>query len=56
MTRRIGLTAFYLLLTVIAVIFLAPYVLALFGSLKPLSDIFSEPAWIPPRSLDLSAY
>ena len=56
MLRAFRLTAFYLLLVVIACVFLGPYVLALFGSAKPLSDIFSEPAWIPPHSLNLSAY
>jgi multiple sugar transport system permease protein len=54
--RAVRLGLFYLLLTVIALVFLAPYVLALFGSLKPLRDIFSEPAWIPPSSFDVSAY
>jgi multiple sugar transport system permease protein len=54
--RTFRLLVFYVLLAAIAVVFLAPYVLALFGSLKPLNEIFSEPAWIPPGSLNVSAY
>jgi multiple sugar transport system permease protein len=56
MVRAARLLSFYLLLTAIAAVFIAPYVLALFGSLKPLSSIFSEPAWIPPHSINLSSF
>jgi multiple sugar transport system permease protein len=51
---RIGLL--YLILTVIALVFMVPYLLTLFASLKPIGQIFSEPAWIPPKSLYLSNF
>jgi multiple sugar transport system permease protein len=41
---------FYLCLTLIAVVFVAPYVLAFFGALKPASDVLSTSPWAPPRS------
>jgi len=54
--RALRVTALYVVLTLAAAVFLAPYVLALFGSLKPLDELFSQRPWIPPSSLDLSAY
>ncbi len=41
---------FYLCLTLIAVVFVAPYVLALFGAFKPASDVMSTSPWAPPHS------
>lgn len=49
--RAVRLVVFYLLLTAMAVVFLGPYVLTLFASVKPVGKIFSEPAWTPPGSL-----
>ncbi|HEY3867662.1 MAG TPA: carbohydrate ABC transporter permease [Actinocrinis sp.] len=43
--------AFYLCLTLIAAVFVAPYVLALFGALKPASSILGSSPWTPPHSL-----
>lgn len=43
--------AFYTCLALIAVVFAAPYVLALFGSFKPAADILSTSPWSPPHSL-----
>ena len=50
------LTAFYLVLTGFALVFMVPYVLALFGSLKPASQILSEAPWTLPRHLEWSNY
>jgi multiple sugar transport system permease protein len=54
--RTLRLAAFYLLLSIIAAVFIAPYVLSAFAALKPLNEIFSEPAWIPPSSFNLHAF
>jgi multiple sugar transport system permease protein len=40
----------YLCLALIAVVFVAPYVLALFGALKPASAIYSSSPWTLPHS------
>lgn len=48
--RAIKYTVFYTCLALIAVVFVAPYVLALFGSLKPASGILSTSPWAPPHS------
>jgi multiple sugar transport system permease protein len=42
---------FYLCLALIAVVFVAPYVLAFFGALKPASAIYGSSPWTPPASL-----
>jgi multiple sugar transport system permease protein len=55
-SRALKLTLFYLLLTAMAFVFLGPYILTLFAAFKPIGKIFSEPAWIPPRSLYLSNF
>jgi multiple sugar transport system permease protein len=55
-TRAAKLTVFYLLLTAMAIVFLGPYILTLFAAFKPIGKIFSEPAWTPPGSLDLSNF
>jgi multiple sugar transport system permease protein len=39
------LTAFYLVLVGVGAIFLVPYILALFGSLKPESQLLTQPPW-----------
>ncbi|HTT87973.1 MAG TPA: carbohydrate ABC transporter permease [Acidimicrobiales bacterium] len=52
-TKVIKLTLFYLVMTAIALVFMVPYVLTLFAAFKPISQIFSQPAWYPPHSLYL---
>jgi multiple sugar transport system permease protein len=42
--------AFYCCLTLIAAVFVAPYVLAFFGAFKPASDLYSSSPWAPPHS------
>jgi multiple sugar transport system permease protein len=46
----------YIVLTAVAAVFMVPYLLTLFNSLKPISQIFTEPAWYPPSSLQFSNY
>jgi multiple sugar transport system permease protein len=48
--RALRYTLFYLCLTLIAVVFVAPYVLALFGALKPASAIYGSSPWTLPHS------
>jgi multiple sugar transport system permease protein len=48
--RALRYTAFYLCLTLIAVVFVAPYVLAFFGALKPASAIYGSSPWTLPHS------
>jgi len=55
-TRAGRLAVFYLVLTVIAAVFLVPYLFTLFAAFKPIGKIFSEPAWIPPNSLYLTNF
>ena len=50
-TRALRYAIFYLCLTLIAVVFVAPYVLAFFGALKPASAIYGGSPWTLPRSL-----
>jgi multiple sugar transport system permease protein len=54
--RPIKLALFYGILTMAAAVFVLPYVLTAFASLKPINEIFSEPAWRPPSSLYLHNY
>jgi multiple sugar transport system permease protein len=54
--RAVKLIIFYLLLTVMALVFLVPYILTVFAAFKPIGQIFSEPAWIPPKSLYVSNF
>jgi multiple sugar transport system permease protein len=54
--RAIRIGVLYLILTAMALVFLVPYLLTLFASLKPIGQIFSEPAWIPPKSLYLANF
>jgi multiple sugar transport system permease protein len=56
MTRAAKLAIFYVVLGVAAIVFVLPYVLTAFASLKPLNEIFSEPAWQIPGSFDLHNY
>jgi multiple sugar transport system permease protein len=49
-TRALRYAVFYVCLTLIAVIFVAPYVLAFFGAFKPASDLFTSSPWSPPHS------
>jgi multiple sugar transport system permease protein len=48
--RTLRYTVFYLCLTLIAVVFIAPYVLAFLGAFKPASDILSSSPWTLPHS------
>jgi multiple sugar transport system permease protein len=50
MKRNVTYAVFYLCLTLIAVVFVAPYVLALFGALKPASAIYGSSPWTLPHS------
>ena len=50
------LTVFYIVLTAFAVIFMVPYFLAAFGSLKPSSQILSESPWLLPHPFTWSNY
>ena len=54
--RAIRLGVLYLIMTAIAVVFMGPYLLTLFAAFKPIGQIFSEPAWIPPKSLYLANF
>lgn len=49
----VKLVAFYVIMTAIAFVFMVPYLLTLFAAFKPISQIFSQPAWYPPHSLYL---
>ena len=49
-TRALRYAVFYVCLTLIAVIFVAPYVLAFFGAFKPASDLYTSSPWSPPHS------
>ena len=51
---KLGL--FYIILTAFAAVFMVPYILALFGSLKPANQILTEAPWALPRHLDWSNY
>jgi multiple sugar transport system permease protein len=54
--RAMWLGGFYLCLTLIAAVFVAPYVLAVFGALKPASAVYGSSPWIPPTSLYLGNF
>ncbi|MBV9792510.1 MAG: carbohydrate ABC transporter permease [Actinobacteria bacterium] len=54
--RTARYTLFYLCLTAIAVVFVAPYVLAIFGALKPASQVLSSSPWSPPTRLYLGNF
>jgi multiple sugar transport system permease protein len=47
---------FYAALVVIAAVFVAPYLLAIFGALKPASGVLSSSPWAPPRSFYLGNF
>jgi multiple sugar transport system permease protein len=49
--RTLRYALFYLCLTLIAVVFVAPYLLAFFGALKPATVVYGSAPWTPPRSL-----
>src|SRR5690349_12224026 len=49
-TRALRYAIFYLCLTLIAVVFVAPYVLAFFGAFKPASAIYGSSPWTLPHS------
>jgi len=49
--RILKYAAFYGCLTLIALVFLAPYVIAFFGAFKSEANLFSTAPWSPPHSL-----
>lgn len=55
-TRAVRTTLFYLLMVVIAVVFIAPYIFAIMASFKPLPDILSQRAWQPPTHPTLANF
>ncbi len=54
--RRLRLIAFYVLLAIIAVVFLTPYLFTLNASLKPLSAILTDRPWTPATSPTLDNF
>jgi len=50
------LTFFYLVLAVVGAMFMVPYVLAFFGSLKPESQLLTESPWVPPHPIAWSNF
>ncbi len=54
--RATKTVVFYLVLSVVGAVFIAPYVFAFFGSLKPESQIYTVPAWVPPAHPSWSNY
>jgi len=42
------LTVFYVILAAVAAVFMVPYIFAVFGSLKPESQILTTAPWLPP--------
>ncbi|HXW79187.1 MAG TPA: carbohydrate ABC transporter permease [Acidimicrobiales bacterium] len=50
------LTVFYLILTGFAAIFMVPYILAIFGSLKPANQILTQQPWALPNPVKWSNY
>lgn len=55
-TRVLRLTAFYVVLLMIAAIFLTPYLFALNASFKPLGAILSDHAWRPATKLSTANF
>jgi len=51
--RTAKLTAFYAVMTAMGCVFLAPYVLTLFAAFKSVRQIFSQPPWDLPSTLNL---
>jgi multiple sugar transport system permease protein len=49
-TRTLRHALLYLCLTLIAVVFVAPYLLAFFGALKPATALYGSSPWTPPHS------
>jgi multiple sugar transport system permease protein len=54
--RPVRLAIFYLVLVAIVLVFIGPYVFAVFAAFKPLSDIISGRPWTPPHGLDLKNF
>jgi multiple sugar transport system permease protein len=50
------ITVFYLILTGFAAIFMVPYILAIFGSLKPANQILTQQPWAFPHPVEWSNY
>jgi multiple sugar transport system permease protein len=49
--RPLRYTAFYACLTLIGLVFVAPYLLAFFGAFKSEASLFGSSPWAPPHSL-----
>ncbi len=56
MARAVKYAAFYACLAVTGAVFVAPYVLAFFGALKPPADLAGTSPWTPPHSLYLGNF
>ena len=54
--RSVRYTSFYACLVLIGVVFVAPYVLAVFGAFKSPADLFGTAPWAPPRSVYLDNF
>jgi multiple sugar transport system permease protein len=54
--RVVRLVIFYLLLVVIALVFITPYLFSLNASFKPLSAILGDRAWTPTTTLSLTNF
>jgi multiple sugar transport system permease protein len=54
--KGLRITLFYLLLLVIAIVFITPYLFTIFASLKPLSQILSQSPARPPSSPTLDNF
>lgn len=52
----VRLIAFYLVLLLIAIIFICPYLFAAFGSFKSLAGVLGGHPWDPPGNLDISNF
>jgi multiple sugar transport system permease protein len=52
----VRLAAFYLVLLLIAIIFICPYLFAAFGSFKSLGGVLGGHPWDPPRSFNISNF
>ena len=59
-TSRLGksvrITLFYLLLLIIALVFITPYLFSVFAAFKPLSAILSQSPWRPPTPPTLANF
>jgi len=54
--RSVKYILFYACLVLIAGVFVAPYVLAIFGAFKSPTDLFGTAPWAPPHSVYLDNF